>query len=125
MVQIGGNIGHYGLQSWWLNVLTEQQRNFIQEKYDHNSLSTSQLTEGSTDFVTNCSAISFLTSIAGAFESHTDLPIAFVILNQAESLIQASSDVIDLHFLYGTQAKNYYKSNDPTMNAKAPKAALN
>lgn len=125
MVKVGGAIGHYGLQGWWLNTLTQQQRDYIQKKHDSNLLGVSSLIDGPTDYSTSSSVIHFLTFMASWFERHADLPIAFVILDQAEKLILPETDVLDLHFLYGAQAKNYYKSNDPAMSAKAPKAALN
>lgn len=125
MAHVGGSIGHYGLQDWWLNVLTQQQRDFIQEKLGNNSVATSSLTKGPTDYTSSQSVIGFLTCMAGWFKSHANLHIALIILDQAEKMALPDSNVLDLHFLYGAQAEYYYKTKDPEQNRKAPKAALN
>lgn len=124
MAQVGGLIGHYGLQDWWIDTFTEQQRDFICRKFTPLGNSVG-LAEGTTAFFTSQSAIGFLTDLASWFENVPHLPIALSMLEQAERLLAAESDVLDVHFLYGTLAKYYEKSPDPEIQAKAINAALN
>lgn len=108
MQKVGGSIGHYGLDDWWLTQLTEEERTLIEQKF--NPMGGGNLTTGSTDYKTSASAVKFLTGLATWFESHANLPICLKILAKAEALITPDTRVLDVHFLYGMMAKNYWKA---------------
>ena len=68
--------------------------------------SADALISGNIDYC-SMTDISFLSGMAGWFSSSADLPIAYCILEQAESLIGPASDSLDVHFLYSSKIKIY------------------
>lgn len=94
--KVGGRIGYYGLDQWWLNNLTEEDRNRIKERFNPLGFSTG-LTDGEIGY-SNQSALSFLSDLSGWFGKKEDRHIAYKILDEAKRLANTDSSHLDTHF---------------------------
>ena len=113
--KIRGTIGYFGLGNWWLSAFTEQERNYILNKFqplgrDSNSLISGNITS------TSGTAIKFLSGLAGSFYKKDDRYIAYKLISKAEEIIEPNSRILDIHFLYGTKIEIAYKDRDTRQN---------
>lgn len=105
--QIKGDIGFYGLEEWWLNELSEEDRQSMQERFKPFGPSTNALISG--NIMSNSqSVVSFLSVLSGWFSKSEDRHIAYKILRKAKTLLNAHTDVLDIHFLYQSMIQIYY-----------------
>lgn len=107
--KIGGDIGYYNLQDWWLNELTSHEREVIEATYK--PMGGNGITEGEI-YSKSSSVVSFLSTLSTWFQSKENRDIANKILNKAESLIDNQSNVLDKHFLYSQQIEIFYKDRE-------------
>jgi len=70
-----GTIGYFNLSDWWLSELTEEERKYIQEKFQPLGFSSSSLTEGEITS-TSQTAIGLLSGLSGWFSKKNDRHIA-------------------------------------------------
>lgn len=81
--RIGGQIGYYRLQDWWLTTFTSEEQNHIVQKYSPFGTSSSiGLVAGEVSF-TSQSAVEFLRSLASWFNNKADKHLGKRILDKA------------------------------------------
>lgn len=132
-----GLIGYFKLEDWWNTAFSNEEREYIKNKYQPLGFSSSQLTEEDITS-TSKSATAFLSTLASWFHKPNELPIAEKILKKSEEFaLQGCKNVLDAHFMYMEKIKIFYKqrnTNPEALNlatqackkqiAIAPKAAL-
>lgn len=114
---IGGDIKYFGLTDWWLNDLTQEERQIIRDTYKPFGMSV----DGEVnDYVidqgeiagTTQTKIGFIGGLIGWFQMFEHYEIAKKIINLMESNIDDNVDILDLHFCYLNCIKVYYKNRD-------------
>jgi hypothetical protein len=116
--RVDGLIGYFGLRDWWLTAFNEDERRYIQAKFQPLGSSGESLTSGVISYTTE-TATGLLGSLAGWFRKPEERPIAHKILDKAVELSKGAP-VLDVHFLLQQQIETYYKDRDkPTYLDKA------
>jgi hypothetical protein len=111
---VGGTIGHFGLEEWWLSAFTEGERKHILSVYQPMGSTSASLVSGSLSY-TSRTPVGLLWALAGWFSKPQDRPLAHQFLAKAEELAPDSS-VLDRHFLYSQEVAIFYKDrDDPAM----------
>jgi len=108
---IKGTIGYFNLSDWWLSEFTEDERVYIQGKFQPLGSSGNSLTEENITS-TSQTSIGFLSNLSGWFSKKEDRSIAYKIISKAEQLINNDSNVLDIHFLYSAKIEIMYKDRD-------------
>jgi hypothetical protein len=111
---VEGELGYFGLASWWSAMFTELQRAHIEEVFQSPNLPAGSrpLTTGRKRLGFR-SAATLLTAVAGALRSESDdRTVAMEILHKAETRAKAEDDVIGLHFTYQGVIHQYCKWRD-------------
>jgi tetratricopeptide (TPR) repeat protein len=109
--KIKGSIGYFGLADWWLSAFSDQERQYILNKFQPLGSSGNSLTCGEITY-TSETAIGLLSALAGWFSSTDDRPIAHKILEKAEELSHSGAQILDVHFLYHEMIGIYYKDRE-------------
>lgn len=104
-----GSLGYYSLLEWWENEFSKNEKTYILENYK--PMGGPDLNKGSI-FDLSASVISFLSGLQSFFTNLADEVISEKILNKAESLIDDNIPILDIHFLYGSIMKHYYKKRN-------------
>jgi len=107
--EIKGEIGFFGLEDWWLNDLSENERQRIQERFKPLGSSSVTLTSGNI-VSSGETVVAFLGTLAGWFSKSEDCHIAYKILSKAKTLVNANTQVLDAHFLYQSMIEIFYKN---------------
>ena len=111
-----GEIGYYGLEDWWLNKFTEEERNIIRNTYQPMGLGSDSLVQN--EIVSSSqSKLAFLSGLSSCFKKPEYHPIANKILEKAETFVDKTDDVLDLHFFYQNKIQIYYRNRDIDSNA--------
>lgn len=113
--EIKGNLGYYGLEDWWLNAFTQEERNHIEHVYQPMGLDTNSkpLTEGEITWSSGTAA-GLLHALAGWFNNPRDREIAKKIINKAEELAPVEGDILDRHFTLSEKMVIYYRERETT-----------
>ncbi|MGD8307722.1 MAG: hypothetical protein PVF17_13775 [Ignavibacteria bacterium] len=106
--EIIGEIGYFGLSEWWQNEFSDDEREYIVDKYKPLGLGNKSLIEGDI-YSTSQSAIGLLSGLASWFNSEKDRTISYRALAKAESLLKDNSDILDVHFLFNCKINIYYR----------------
>lgn len=106
---IKGIIGCLTLADWWLSAFSEEERLYIQKKFQPFGLPSDPLTSGS---YTSQTSTRLLYGLAGWFSTKKDSPIAYKILEKVEELPRGEARILDIHFLYGYKITIHYKNRD-------------
>lgn len=113
---IGGDIGWFGLEDWWLQEFTQEERDFIEQTFL--PLSTGEvdhpLTKGEVYFQSG-NAMALLTNLSQWFSKDEDRYLAWRILDKAGA---ASGDVLDRHFYYQALAETAWQDTHQRDDAK-------
>ena len=111
---VNGEIGYWGLSDWWLSEFTDDERSYIDRSFSSFGSSgdglgeiRGRLTTGEITFSTEKSPLSVLGGMVTPGNSDIDYSIAERCYRKAEEI--GSSDILDLHFLYLSQIRFYYK----------------
>lgn len=107
--KIGGDIGYYNLQEWWLSTFTEEERNYIEKTFCQlgSNINEHSLTKGKISFSSQ-SCAGFLQCLSGWFNNKEHREIAKKIIKKAYKEAIKGNDILDLHFtLYQIQEINY------------------
>lgn len=123
---VGGDIKYFGLTDWWLNDLTDEERQIIRDTYKPFGMSIGGavndhvIDEGEIGG-TSQTKIGFLGGLIGWFQKFEHYEIAKKIIDLADNNIDESADILDLHFCYLSCIKVHYKNrdNDPDALNKA------
>lgn len=103
---VQGRLGYFHLGEWWLAAFTEEERAYIEEKYD--PLGEKGLTQGNT--VWSGTPASTLVSLSTWFAGPGDRHLAMRMLEKADSL--AGSNILDRHLVYGQMVKDCYAERE-------------
>ena len=137
--EIRGEIGYFGLEEWWLTQFSEEERQYILNRFRPLEFSVSlgetsevltsrdkivdnskhSLISGNISFTTS-TAVSLLYSLAAWFMKESERPLAHRMLVKAEELASQESDRSDRFWLYHHKIEIYYK--DRTEPSKLKKA---
>ena len=109
--QIKGTIGYFGLENWWLSSFSDEERKYIENRFQPLGFSGGSLTSVDITY-TSQTNVGLLQGLAGWFSKEEDRHIAYRILEKAEELSKNEECVLDIHFLYGEKLKLYYKDRD-------------
>lgn len=123
---VGGDIKYFGLTDWWLNDLTEEERQIIRDTYKPFGMSLGGevndhvIDEGEIGG-SGKNKFSFISVLISWFEKPEYFEIAKKIINLAEQNIDTNKDILDEHFYYLHCIKVYYRNrdNDPDALNKA------
>jgi hypothetical protein len=113
---VQGAIAYYGLTDWWLSTFTEQERTYIERKYEPMGSGPESLTRGRIEYHPKTSGV-LLHQTASSFTEPADFSIARRLLDKAEEECQTQGDTVGLHFTYSWMAKIYYGVRDVVPNA--------
>lgn len=109
--KIEGELGFFGLQDWWLNGFTAEERKTILSVYQPLGSSSDSLIKGKIEF-TSQNVISFLWGLAGWFKKPELRHIGYKIIQKAEELANDNTPILDRHFLYQVKIELYYRNRD-------------
>jgi tetratricopeptide (TPR) repeat protein len=109
--RIKGTIGYFGLEEWWLSAFSDEERRYVQGKFQPLGSSGDSLTSGEITYSSQ-SAVGLLHALAGWFANKNDRSLAYRMLDQAEELSKLDANVLDVHFLFGEKLSLYYKDRD-------------
>jgi hypothetical protein len=101
---VQGRLGHFHLGDWWLASFTEEERGYIEEKY--NPTGDKALTRGNITATTETAA-GLLVSLSSWFMGPGDRYLAIRMLEKAETLVEGGG-VLDRHLVYGEMIRAYY-----------------
>ncbi len=107
---VDGYIGAYELSEWWFDTFTDEERNYIVEKYTPLGLSSCTLIEGTVSVNTHVSI--FLATLASWFSTKADLSIAIRMLDKAAELFNNKIKITDKHFYFMNNLQLYYKDRE-------------
>jgi len=111
-----GEIGYYGLDDWWRNKFTEEERKIIMNTYQPMDLSSDSLVK--TEILSSSqSKLAFLSGLSSWFKKPDYYLIAKKILEKAETLVDKTSNILDVHFFYQNKIQIYYRNRDIDSNA--------
>jgi hypothetical protein len=108
---VGGEIGFYRLESWWLSAFSEAERRHIEALYYHPSLVKTKhpLTKGRGPSV-HPRVCDLLLAMARPLERRAeDRSLAARVLSKSEECANAKNDVIALHFTYEAMIRLHAK----------------
>jgi tetratricopeptide (TPR) repeat protein len=114
--QIKGSIGYLGLSDWWLSDFSESEREYIVRTFQPLGSNGESLIKGDISY-TSETPIGLLSSLAGWFNKKDDRTIANRMIKKAEEMINDSTNVLDIHFLYQSKLETYYKNRDNDLDA--------
>jgi hypothetical protein len=110
-IKIGGEIAYFGLQDWWLNELTKEERDTILSIYQPFGFSKNSLTEGKISY-TDQTAIGLLTGLLSWFKKPEYQKISQKIIKKVESMSTKSGSVMDKHFFLSTKIQTLYRNRN-------------
>jgi len=114
--QIQGKIGYFGLSDWWLSNFSEEEREHIIKTFQPFGSSGESLIKGNISY-TSETPVGLLSALASWFSKKDDRTIAYRIIKKAEEMIDESSDILDIHFLYQSKIEIYYRNRDNDTDA--------
>ena len=115
--KIGGYIGWFRLEDWWLHEFTQEERDYIEQSFQ--PLSTGEVDHPLTKDELSShsgSAMALLTNLSGWFSKDKDRYLAWRILDRAGA---ASGDVLDRHFYYQALAETAWQDTHQRDDAKS------
>lgn len=124
---IGGDIKYFHLNDWWMTAFTDQERNYVVERYNPMGSSERSLIEGEITFSSATPGM-FLVGLATWFQLPEDRSIAKRILEKSIEFsrnLKSNSDVLDRHFALSTSIPTFYRDReDPEMLRRAVESCL-
>lgn len=112
--RLNGTIKYLDLQSWWMDELSENERNLLLDGYPiFDKVNPEIEAEVYSPATTH---ISFIKGLAEGFNNKEKRYFAHKLIAKAESLIEETSDPIDIHFLYSLKVVVCYRDRDAILN---------
>lgn len=108
--KINGIIKHLKLEHWWLNELNDEERRIILSTYSPMGSENSIIEDDI--YYSSQTPLNFFLGLIGWFNKNELRHIAYKLIAKAESFINAKSDPLDVHFLYGVKLDVFYKDRD-------------
>lgn len=97
ITEIGGEIAYFGLEKWWMNELTQEEREIILSVYQPFGLSKDSLIKGKITYSSQ-TATGFLTGLLSWFKKPEYQNISAKIIKQTESMTPKKGSIMDRHF---------------------------
>jgi hypothetical protein len=114
--KIGGEIAYFGLETWWMNELSPEERATILSVYSTSGFSKNSLIEGKITYSSQ-TTVAFLTGLLGWFKKPEYAKISSKIIKHIESKSTAKGSVMDRHFFLSTKIQNLYRNRDTDASA--------
>lgn len=108
--KVAGDIAYYELTEWWLNELTEEERNIIRNTFKP-MMRERLIDEGHIESSSQ-SKLAFLGILAEWFKKKEYYYIAKKILNEGEKIYSQNKDVLDLHYFCLAAIRVYYANRE-------------
>ncbi len=106
---IGGEIGYYGLGSWWLETFNDADRRELQRAYDQTGMS---LATGPVRESCHSSAVKFLSVLGSRYSVRQRVDLATRVFDHAERLADTNATAIERHVLYCARLDFSYYHRD-------------
>ncbi|MBF58673.1 tetratricopeptide repeat protein [Halomonas sp. FeN2] len=108
--KVNGIIKYLNLEGWWLNELSDEEREIILNIYSpmgsENSIIEGEICSSSQ------TQLHFFWGLIGWFNKPELRHIAYKLISKAETFIDKSSEPLDVHFFYSTKLEVFYKDRD-------------
>lgn len=114
--RVKGEIGHYSLEGWWQSEFTEDERNIIKNTYQPMGLGSDSLVKNEIQSSSQ-SKLAFLSGLSPWFKKPEYYPISKKILEKAETFVDKTDDILDIHFFYQNKIQVHYRNRDIDSNA--------
>lgn len=115
--RVGGTIAELGLENWWLNEFTEEEREIIRNKFKPmNQTKDFSIDQGKEKAVSRDS-FSFLTDLAGWFSTSDLAGLGEKMLDEAEQMMTEKTPILDQHFFWQQRIKTSYVRRDTVPTA--------
>ena len=114
--RVKGKIGYYGLEDWWQDKFTEEERNIITNTYQPVGFGSDSLVKNEIQSSSQ-SKLAFLSNLSSWFKKPEYYAISKKILEKAETFVDKTDDILDLHLFYQNKIQVYYRNRDIDSNA--------
>lgn len=108
--KVNGIIKYLNLEGWWLNELSDEEREIILNIYSpmgsENSIIEGEICSSSQ------TQLHFFWGLIGWFNKPELRHIAYKLISKAETFVDKSSEPLDVHFFYSTKLEVFYKDRD-------------
>ena len=108
--KVAGDIAYYGLTEWWLNELTEAERNTIRNTFK--PIMRERLIDEGHIESSSQSKLAFLGVLAEWFKKKEYYHIAKKILNEGEKIYSQNKNALDLHYFCLSAIRVYYANRE-------------
>nr|WP_295709567.1 tetratricopeptide repeat protein [uncultured Halomonas sp.] len=108
--KVNGIIKYLKLEGWWLNELSDEEREIILNIYSPMG-SENSIIEGEI-YNSSQTQLHFFWGLIGWFNKPELRHIAYKLISKAETFIDKSSESLDVHFFYSTKLEVFYKDRD-------------
>ena len=111
----GGEIAYYGLNNWWNEGLTQEERNVIRTIYKP-IMSNCAIDQGNINHSTQ-SKLAFFSGLATWFKKKEYYNIGVKIIVEGEKYINDCKSVLDKHYFYLSAIDLYYSNRNEQIDA--------
>ncbi|MCU8361431.1 hypothetical protein M2G65_22690, partial [Vibrio vulnificus] len=112
--KVSGIIKYLKLEDWWLNELTDEERQTILST--HSSMGNEGSIIDGEIVSSSQTQLHFFWGLVSWFNKPHLRHIAYKLISKAETIVDAQSDPIDIHFLYSAKLEVCYKDRDSRPN---------
>lgn len=114
--RVKGEIGYYKLEGWWQDEFTEDERNIIRNMYQPMGFGSDSLVKNEIQSSSQ-SKLAFLSVLSSWFKKPEYYLISTKILKKAETFVDKTDNILDLHFFYQNKIQVHYRNRDLDSNA--------
>lgn len=115
--RVGGTIAAFGLNDWWLNEFTEEEREIIRNKFKPMTQTKDFLIDQGKEKAIDRNLFSFLTNLSGWFSTADLAYLGEKILDKAEQMMEEKTPVLEQHFFWHQRIKISYVRRDTDSTA--------
>ena len=109
--KIGGEIAYFGLQDWWMNDLTVDERDIIFSLYNPFGFDKKSLIEGKITY-TDEIATAFLTGLLSYLKKPEYQKLSSKIIKKMDRMSLKSGSVLDRHFYLSNKIEIFYRNRN-------------
>lgn len=110
--KVEGDIAAFGLESWWLDTFSKEDREWMASTYSPMGAGENPLIEGDGIPSTRRDAFSYLCNVAPWFNKDGRQHCAIAFIDKAMDFYDESIDVLDRHFALSNQCRVVYRWRD-------------
>ena len=105
-----GLLAQVGLDSWWADAFTDDERALIRSRYRLIGVDGGQSCLEECGFILKgLSDVELASGIANLFQKDGERHIAYKALEKAESLVSCETPILDVHFFIATKIETIYR----------------